>query len=262
MWLDRERIEAGVRWRAEALYERLPRRAQVWIENQQLTRRVRAGETSFERARLVNTYREALRLLLRREAPEALGDYIEFGVYHGTSLSCMYEARNSLGLGHLRLFGFDSFEGLPESAAREDDAEWWPGQFKSTLALTRENLRRWGVPPEAVTLTKGWFSATCTAETRARHGIERASVIMVDCDLYSSAKEALAFSGPLIHRQAVMVFDDWNAGGLADKGLGERRAFEEFLAEWPDLRAEEISGLNYKDKADPKLFLVTRAEPT
>ena len=54
-----------------------------------------------------------------------------------------------------------------------------------------------------------------------------------------------------------MVFlDEWSTSGLAAKGLGERRAFEEFLAGNPDLRAEELP--SYSD--DSKVFFVTRGE--
>jgi hypothetical protein len=248
----------GVAWRVEALEQKLPRVARVWLDNWRNDRRVREGSTTFERGRLVESYRQAIGLLGRREPAGALGDYLEFGVYHGTSLSCMYEARESLGLGQMRLFGFDSFEGLPESAAHEDDGVWMPGQFRSPEALTRSNLERWGVPDDAVTLTKGWFSESCTPETRAALGITKASVIMIDCDLYSSTIEALAFCEPLIHSQAVIVFDDYNASGLADKHMGERRAFDEFLDANPDLTAEVLPGMNYKDKADPEFFLVSR----
>ena len=258
MTLNRDRIVAGLAWRAESLVERLPARYRVWIQNRRDARRVRRGQTSFDRGRLARTYREAIGRLLRAEPASSLGDYLEFGVYHGTSLSSMYEARRELGLGHMRLFGFDSFEGLPASAATEDDGVWAAGQFRSSLELTRENLHRWGVPLDDVTLVRGWFSETCTPETRARHAIEGASVVMIDCDLYSSSVEALAFCEPLIRRQAVVVFDDWGAGGLDERRLGERRAFEELLARHPDLHAEELHGLQYKDKADPKIFLVTR----
>jgi O-methyltransferase len=253
-----DRIVDGVRWRTDALVECLPRSAQVWIENVRRNALVRRGRTSFERARLVHTFTEVLRILQRQEDAAALGDYLEFGVYHGTSLSCMYEARQRAGIPQMRLFGFDSFEGLPHSAAVEDGGIWAPGQYKSTMALTRSNLRRWGVPLDAVTLVKGWFSDTCTPAARAQLGLTHASVIMVDCDLYSSSREVLAFCEPMIRRQAVLVFDDWHASGLADKGMGEARAFAEFLQEHPTLAAEELPGLNYKDKRDPMLFLVTR----
>lgn len=255
---DTNRLAAGLAWRAEALYNRLPRSGRVWIENRRQDRLVQRGHTSFDRARLIHTYTEAIALLRERQPGGVLGDYLEFGVYHGTSLSCMYAAREQLGLGTMRLFGFDSFDGLPDSASEEDDALWWPGQFRSSIELTRATLRQWDVPDDAATLIPGWFSDSCTPETRARLGLEKTSVIMVDCDLYSSARDALAFCGPLICTQAVLVFDDYNAGSLAEKQMGEKRAFEEFLDANPDLHAEEIEGLNYKNKVDPQLFLVTR----
>ena len=256
--VDRKRLAAALAWRVEALYERLPTAQRVWIENKRNDRRIRRGQTAFERQRLVRTYRELIAILRRREPAAALGDYLEFGVYHGTSLSCMYEAREEAGLGGMRLFGFDSFQGLPESAAHEDDGVWLPGQFKSTMPLTRDNLRGWGVPDDAVTFVPGWFSETCTPETRSRLGITKASVLMIDCDLYSSTVDALAFCEPLIHSQAAVVFDDYHADGLADRQLGERRAFDEFLDAHPDLHAERLEGLNYKNKRDPEIFLVTR----
>jgi hypothetical protein len=65
--------------------------------------------------------------------------------------------------------------------------------------------------------------------------IREASVIMVDCDLYASARTALHFSADLIVDEAVVFFDDWADAELAAKGLGERRAFEEFQAANPAL---------------------------
>jgi hypothetical protein len=218
--------------------------------------RARRGHTSFARQRLVRAYAALLQELLRRSSPAEMGDYLEFGVYHGTTLSSMYLARERLGLSGMRLFGFDSFEGLPASAAEEDLGLWSPGQFRSSLRFTRENLRRLGVPNGAATLIPGWFSETCTPETRSALGIRRAAVVMVDCDLYSSTVDVLDFCRPLIKGEAIFVFDDWNAGGLADQNLGQRRAFEEFLVRAPELKETELHGLNYKDKADPKIFLL------
>jgi len=38
--------------------------------------------------------------------------------------------------GHVRLFGFDSFEGLPESAASDDGGVWKSGAFAAPYELT------------------------------------------------------------------------------------------------------------------------------
>ena len=171
----------------------------------------------------------------------------------------MNEALDELGLDEVRMFGFDSFEGLPESADKEPGSPWLPGQYRSSLEMTRRYLRKRGVPADRVVLEKGWFSDTLTPQFRERHRIQRASVVMVDCDLYSSSREALAFVGPLLGPRTVIYFDDWHAAGMAEKGEGERRAFEEFLAANPDLSARELPGLDYKDTRHPKMFMVSRA---
>ena len=106
-----------------------------------------------------------------------------------------------------------------------------------------------------VTLVKGWFDDTATPATAAAHGITSAGVVMVDCDNYSSAKAALRFAAPLLGRRAVVVFDDWHHAGLAERGLGEKRAFEEFLAEHPEFRAEPFG--SYAPKAE--VFALTRS---
>jgi O-methyltransferase len=253
-----DRVMKGLQWRADKLISSLPPRWRVALTNQMVVARALRGRDNFDRARLAHTYREAWRRILRDEPGESVGDFLEFGVFYGSSLACMHQVLRELRLDRVRMFGFDSFEGFPESAAHEDNGLWLPGGCKSSLPLTRTYLRRVGVPEDAVTLIKGWFSETATPETAARHGIRKASVIMMDCDLYSSTRDALAFCEPLIHERAVIVFDDWNAGNLAEQNLGQRRAMDELLAAHPDLRVDALPGLNYKNKADPHIVLVTR----
>ena len=76
---------------------------------------------------------------------------------------------------------------------------------------------------------------------------------MIDCDLYSSAKEALNFCGPLILDEAIIFFDDW-AGpletSLADEQKGEKRAFDEFLQEHPQLKAVRFGTYYHTELGD------------
>lgn len=262
MDLTPRRIMAGLSWRARDMYGRLPHATRVWIDNQRIRLRARRGRSYFsDHERLTRAYEDAWKLLLERQPASELGDFLEFGVFYGSSLACMHEALGRVGLDQVRLFGFDSFEGLPGSASEEDDAVWVPGQFRSSLGMTRRYLRKKGVPEDRVTLIKGWFSDTLTPETRERHRIRRASVLMVDCDLYSSSVESLAFAGPLFGEHTVVFFDDWNSSGLAERRLGERKAFEEFLAANPGFIAEELPALNYKAKPVVKVFLLSRTRP-
>lgn len=228
----------------------------------------RAADRIFERAHvrasyelplvpeqeLEQTYREALETLSAKSGATELGDYFEFGVCHGTSLLCMHRALQKLGIAHTRLFGFDSFEGFPETAEYDDDGFWRPGQCKGDYEITHARLTKEGVDWDRTFLITGWFSETLTEKLKLDHQITKASVIMVDCDLYLSSKEALDFCEPLIVDQAIVVCDDWNTGDLAEKGLGEKRAFEEFLREHPDLHAQPIGSYNQNSQ----VFLVSR----
>lgn len=203
-------------------------------------------------------YRKALAKLATFGRP--LGDYVEFGVFHGASMACMHRASEGLGSG-MRLFGFDSFDGLPMPTEKDGiGLPWEEGDFQAHLPDTIRSLTQAGVPMDRVILTKGWFIDTLNDAFIREHAISKASVIMVDCDLYSSAIVALRFCAPLIVDEAIVAFDDWGGGAnLAEKDLGEKLAFDEFLAENRSLRAEEFSSY-YHPGSDSyaKVFLVRR----
>lgn len=196
---------------------------------------------------LTDCVKHALGEVLRHRSRDELGDYLEFGVSRGTSMACVYQAMRDLEV-RMRLIGFDSFEGMPGEAAWQG---WHPGQYSSTITATRRYLRRHGVPASEVELVKGWFDDTLTDDTRRRFGIGVASLIMIDCDIYTSSKAALDFCAPHIDDRSVIMFDDW---GYREKAVGQREAFEEFLAEHPDLTAEPLP--SYLDEA--RVFMVSR----
>ncbi len=83
---------------------------------------------------------------------------------------------------------------------------------------------------------------------RLLQNITKASLIMIDCDIYSSAKEFLNFCGPLIEDRTIIFFDDWS-----QKSQGEGKAFDEFLNENQHIKAEKFG--SYKPYGT--VFLVT-----
>ena len=127
---------------------------------------------------------ECLELLLA-DGIDDIGDYLEFGVSFGTSLGCAHRVLRRHGLNNTRLFGFDSFEGLPASTAPDDDV-WKPGRFKADIALVRKLLALQGISASDATLVKGWSADTLSAATAQNLGIRRAAIVMIDCDLYAS----------------------------------------------------------------------------
>jgi hypothetical protein len=186
---------------------------------------------------------------LAKQAHE-FGDYLEFGVRRGTSFAAMHDVLIEKGLNTVRLFGFDSFEGLPPEAAKEG---WKAGDFNSAISATRKYLKERGIDWTRSILIKGWFKDTLNDETIRKFNIERASLVMVDCDIYSASRDALWFSEPLIRDHAVIFFDDWGAGPPANR-IGQIEAFDEFLGAFPHLRAVPMP--SYTENA--RVFLVSR----
>lgn len=207
----------------------------------------------------------ALQLLIDHNGRECVGDYLEFGVYAGTSMRCMFRALDKTGLDHVRLFGFDSFVGLPPSARSDDGGAWMPGMFKSDVRRVAARLERAGLSPARGSLIKGWFEDTLTAETRERLNITHASVIMMDADMYTSTKTALEFCLPVIGQEAVVFFDDWWPY-LAERNLGEKKAFDEFLSDHREFSADQLPTEFSADqlssyKPEARVFLVRRESP-
>ncbi len=194
-------------------------------------------------------FEKAVRRVSDAVGADAMGDYLEFGVYQGNSMMAMQEAVRRVGLEKVRFFGFDSFEGLPSEA--EWDGPWSEGEFRSDIEFTRKRLTEGGVDWNRTELVKGFFSETLTPELRQQHSLEKASLIMIDADLYTSSRDALNFCEPLIRDTTAIFFDDWNS---TDESGGEKRAFRELLEAHPDLEAEEIG--TYSPNA--LSFVVTR----
>jgi O-methyltransferase len=183
-----------------------------------------------------------------RERSHEFGDYLEFGVSRGTSIACMHRVLVTQRMDQVRLFGFDSFEGIPA------DEEGWPeGEFASSLKATQRYLSECGVGFGRTTLVKGWYKDTLNEETKQRLGLKKASLVMIDCDIYSASRAALFFCEPLIVDHAVILFDDW--GWREEVGeVGQKEAFDELLGAFPELTAEPLPG--YFKHA--RVFLVER----
>jgi predicted O-methyltransferase YrrM len=137
------------------------------------------------------------------------GMILEFGVYSGYSIN-----RMATRLPKRKIYGFDSFEGLPEN--------WRAGFPKASYS-------RKALPSVAknVELVVGRFDDALPAFVAA-HPEESLALLHVDCDLYSSTKTVFRFLGDRIVPGTIIVFDEYfNYPGWQ---LHEYRAFQEFVA--------------------------------
>jgi len=152
--------------------------------------------------------RESLiRFAMERCALEGL--VLEFGVYAGRSL------RVIAGCTTEPVYGFDSFQGLPE--------DWTRQQKKGRFDLEGQ-LPKFEEPN--VRLVRGWFQETLPAFLAQYAGPVR--FLHMDCDLYSSAATVFAHVGTRIVSGSVILFDEYfNYPGWEQH---EFRAFQEFVA--------------------------------
>lgn len=203
--LEAERRKRG---RAEAEAERAQRAATA--ETARLISEVMPATPHFPDSRATLEFGLAL-------AAGQEGMALEFGVFSGRTLRVIAAARDGKNV-----FGFDSFNGLPE--------DWRDGFPAGTFAVDE--------PPEVLgaELVTGLFADTLPGFLRDHP--EPVAFLHIDADLYSSARTVLRHVGPRLRPGSVVVFDEYfNYPGWQEH---EYRAWREYAAE---------TGLRYRYEA-------------
>jgi O-methyltransferase len=182
--------------------------------------------------------RRCLRKAVQTQAARQ-GDYYEFGVFKGHTFLHAQLAARELGLDEMRFFGFDSFQGLPPAVGVDltEEEHFYAGQYACSLDRVKSELAKRGADWKRTFLVKGFFRDSLHAQTRAQYKMAKASVVLLDCDLYESSVTALEFLEPMLVDQTILIMDDWNAFD-GDDSRGERLAMAEFLRTHPRWKAE------------------------
>ena len=164
---------------------------------------------NMSKVKAFGNYGDYLRYVLAQISVSG-GRILEFGVYKGNSINFI-----SATLPDKIVYGFDSFEGLPE--------DW-------RYDLRKGNFNVEGNLPQVnanVRLIKGWFNETLPDFVKAHP--EPCAFIHVDCDLYSSTKTIFDNLKNQIIPGTVIAFDEYfNYVGWQE---GEHKAFMELVAE-------------------------------
>jgi len=180
----------------------------------------------FKRTRL-NLYRFAQLGLLTRIVVnnEISGDYVEFGTWRGGSLYLVAHEWRRLGQ-QRQLFGFDSFEGLPEPDGCRDGHALHAGMFgDNDFEETNQFFVDKGL--NGVHLIRGWFSDTIGALAD-----KQVALCHIDADCYDSVKLALEWTYDRVVPDGFIVVDDYRHPACS----GATIAVEEFFAR----RREEV----------------------
>jgi hypothetical protein len=136
------------------------------------------------------------------------GDILEFGVFNGESLRDF-----ALRCPSRQVYGFDSFEGLPE--------DWWTrpqGTFQTAVPVINE--------PNA-TLVKGLFDESLPPFLE--HWPGKAAIVHVDCDLYNSTLSCLRPILSRFQQGTVLLFDEYY--NYSDFAYHEWLAWHQLCAE-------------------------------
>ena len=136
--------------------------------------------------------------------------FLEFGTYKGELINFC----SSL-IPEAKFYGFDSFEGLPETSG-----VWVKGEFDVKEKLPKVNKN--------VSLIKGYFNETLPKFLEEYK--EKAAFIHIDCDLYSSTKTAFDNIYDRVVPNTVIQFDEYyNYPGWRNH---EFKAFQEFCKKY------------------------------
>lgn len=167
----------------------------------------------FEKTNLLNTKTFKNRPALFKHCLDAVtvdGLFLEFGTYKGNSINILAKY-----LPQQQFYGFDSFEGLPES--------WTPGcrtgafSLNGKLPAVRKN----------VALIKGFFDKSLPPFVD-QYKDQKVAFLHIDCDLYSSTKTILELLKPMLTSGTVICFDEYY--NYPEWLEGEYKAFTEFTA--------------------------------
>lgn len=161
------------------------------------------------------------------------GDYLEFGVFQGSSfchsIRCTkkYAKFNSKVL-KTKFFGFDSFDGFGDLSKEESHSFFQDNNFETSLHSTESRVKKVskGISYQ---LVPGFFQDSLSCGPKSL-GIYKAKIIMIDCDTYSAAREALKFCRSIIQNGTIFILDDYfHYKGSSDNG--EQLAFRQFVDE-------------------------------
>lgn len=179
------------------------------------------------------------------EAPN--GDYYEFGIYKGFSFWFAMQIVDLLNIKNTHFYGFDSFDGLPVPKGIDKEkllngTSFARGNFTASKSFVNDFLIRYGVDKEKYDLIEGFYENSLNKSLFKKYKFKKASVILIDCDLYESTKVVLNFATKLIQNNTIIIFDDWE---ITNKNKGEKLAFKEWSMANPKLSFEEF--FSYKD---------------
>jgi len=168
--------------------------------------------------------------------PSPFGTYYEFGVGWGGTLMSYFTALEKFcnefkeNSKDFRIYGFDSFEGLPSSKDPADKHRTWEkGEMAHSLEEIKQKLQsnEFSKKFENIKFVKGFYEQSLTSSLRDELSSTPPGIVTIDVDYYSSTKTVLEWLRPILKGGTFFYFDDiWAFHG--NPNYGQVKAINEF----------------------------------
>jgi hypothetical protein len=182
---------------------------------------------------------------------ELPGDYVEFGVFLGSTFGYVVEKMAPI-FPKMQFVACDSFEGLPDPSGVDAISGYTSGFYKGQFACSEDDFIR-GLRSRQIDITrvrtiKGWFSESLVPGSPDADRIQNVAAAWIDGDLYESTVPILNFLTTRLLVGSALFFDDWRCfRNSAD--CGEQRACAEWLARNPRITLNELISFGFHGKA-------------
>lgn len=175
------------------------------------------------------------------------GDYLEFGCYGGMTFGLAHKYKHVLGL-NMKLYAFDSFQGLPKPEGIDIHEQWEGGTFAMGIAEFTSKLEHIGVEKQERVIVPGFYSKSLIENPPAKIGLKKAALVYIDCDLYESTVSVLDYVLPILQTGTILAFDDYYCFN-GDPDRGGQLAIKEFLLKNPQIKISDYLNIGWMGKS-------------
>lgn len=159
------------------------------------------------------------------------GDYLEFGVFTGSSFChsircCKQLLKLNSNLENTKFYGFDSFEGFGDLEKGDEHPFYTDHNFETNYDMVKRRVQKVsGI--FSFRLIKGFFSESLKKGSN-HHGIKKSRIVFIDSDTYSSSRDAFNFILDTVQPGTFIILDDYYSyRGSESKGVA--LAFNDFV---------------------------------
>ena len=179
------------------------------------------------------------------------GSYLEFGVFTGSSFNFAMKVNKKIekifGKMDCEFIGFDSFKGFGEIKKEDENPSFKNHIFSVNEKKVLQNIKKCA-KGQKMRIIKGFYQDTIKNKTAQDLNIDKARVVMIDCDLKESARLALEFIRPAIQEGTIILFDDF-VFFKGNENKGEFGAFNDFRKKYPEILFRRIFDYGYGSRA-------------